>query len=391
MSQYDINAIQSAMATIKKSYKSNATQIPKRDLEALQNALNKEFSDAHCREVFYSYNPDKLFFGMCVVPHLSADNCAMIIASDNPFRIQSYSIEIDSKLLDPILNLSPEELTAVVLHEIGHLVNNATPVEEIRKDIDVYIAKHGNIPIDAITPKNPACEFLQFGITDALRKQVSMFENPNKEEILADEYVIRNGYGDHLINAFKKISRHTVQLNKQHNNKFVALVWAFRISKNFTERRIAAHHTINKLEKSTGSLIIKRQLTGLNRACKGSPMYAYTEGSGSTFQNKLAAAKYKYKYDVLRKYEDDYYEFAIRLKSVTAEDDVLRLLRDVNIRINVVEEFLNSELSDSDKQRFLKLQDKLIDLREEISKKNITKDRMLGLWVEYPDIVPNRY
>ena len=286
-------------------------------------------------------------------------------------------------------------MTAVVLHEVGHLVNSAAPIDEVRKEVDVYIAQapDDGKPFERKWFGPIMTPLMGFGITDAIRKVASMFENPNKKEILADEYAIKNGFGDHLISALGKIEKKATQLNMETGHKFVALIWAIRVGANLEDRRIEATRTIKKLEKNTGSKLMQFNLAALDKDLKVPSSFSWKEESlneGEAFNNKLASARYKYKYDVLRKYEDDYYEFAVRLKSLSGEDETLRLLRDINMRLNVVEEFLNSELTDGDKQRFLKLQERLIMLREEVTKKDISREKMLGLWVEYPTIVPGR-
>lgn len=395
MSARTIQSITDSLVEIQRDYKKNDSHIPSGHLRDLQNALNRNFTDAKCTGVYYTQNSDKMFFGMCVMPKLSEEEVKAIIVSDDPIRVTSYKIEIDSKLLDPRLKLNEHELTAVVLHEVGHLVNSSAPIDEVRREVDVFIAQapDDGKPFERKWLGPIMTPLMGFGITDAIRKIASMFENPNKEEILADEYVIRSGYGDHLISALGKIQKYATQLNMETGHKFVSLIWAIRVGSNLEERRIEASRTVKRLQKDSGSTLMKQCLTGLEKDLNVPTSFSWKEESlneGNSFNNKLAAARYKYKYDVLRKYEDDYFEFTIRLKSVTGEEETLRLLRDVNMRLNVVEEFLNSDLTESDKKRFMLLQEKLIILREEITKKNISRDRMLGLWVEYPDIVPNR-
>lgn len=390
-----IEAITDSLVDIMHDYKKNDSFVSQAHLKNLQTALNRNFTDATCTGVYYTHNPDKMFFGMCVMPKLDPDQVKNIIVSDDPIRITSYKIEIDSKLLDPRIGLNEFELTAVVLHEVGHLVNSAAPIDEVRKEVDVYIAQapDDGKPFERKWFGPIMTPLMGFGITDAIRKVASMFENPNKKEILADEYAIKNGFGDHLISALGKIEKKATQLNMETGHKFVALIWAIRVGANLEDRRIEATRTIKKLEKNTGSKLMQFNLAALDKDLKVPSSFSWKEESlneGEAFNNKLASARYKYKYDVLRKYEDDYYEFAVRLKSLSGEDETLRLLRDINMRLNVVEEFLNSELTEGDKQRFLKLQERLIMLREEVTKKDISKEKMLGLWVEYPTIVPGR-
>ena len=49
---------------------------------------------------------------------------------------KKYYLELDSKLL--MLNLTSREFTAILLHEIGHMVINDIPVKRVRENIDKY-------------------------------------------------------------------------------------------------------------------------------------------------------------------------------------------------------------------------------------------------------------
>ena len=109
-----------------------------RTMNEIKTELNKFFKDSNCKEVIFTKNTDKLFFGMTT--YFVLEDPEGVILDDKPMRIKEYYIEIDSKLLD--LGLSKKELVAVLLHEVGHLVNDSTPIDEVRKAIDVYMAEN---------------------------------------------------------------------------------------------------------------------------------------------------------------------------------------------------------------------------------------------------------
>ena len=345
-------------------------------LYSLKSSINKFFKDAKCDNIIFTDN-DKMFFGMCVVPNLTTAEVLDIISDDKPFIIKRYSIEMDSKLFDPRLGMSSEEITAIILHEIGHLVNTSAPVEKIRQALDVTMMETN----ETINIKNikKSRELIVFGVKDSIRKVTSMFESKNKEEILADEFVIYCGYGEYLVSALKKIERAGFFINDNVPNKLVVLAWVMRLYGNLNERRVSAMYTLNKVKKTTGSVFIKRDIDNLSDSLKDSAILTEADSGDSR-------KKYKFKYDILRKYEDNYYEYALRLKSANVEDDALRLLREINTRISVIEEFLEEvELQESDRKRFTNLFHKYIDLREALSKKDIVKNKYVGLWVEYPE------
>ncbi len=355
--------------------------VPSQQLNELKDNLNRFFIDGKCKGVIFTNN-DKMFFGMCVMPIIGTkdDDLRDILQSNEPFKINTYYLEIDSKLLGAELGLTHTEITAVALHEIGHLIGTAAPMEEVRKALDVYMMENeDNLNISKI---EKCQELFLFAVKDAVRKVTSMFENKNKEEILADEFVIRCGYGNYLISAFRKIEKKAFILNKDISNKFVVFTWVLRLYGNLTDRRIAAIHTLKKVKKTTGSVLVGREIENVSNSLN---KVSITEAKDTTSVNPRKS--YQFKYDILRKYEDNYYEYALRLKSANVEEDALRLLREMNARISVIEEFLDEvDLQEGDRKRFTKLYNNYLELRDALGKKNIVKDRYIGLWVEYPEL-----
>lgn len=110
------------------------------DLNNLKKELNKFFKDSKCTNVYYTENTDKMFFGMRVAANINADDIYDYLTAEKEERIGSYMIEIDSKLLNPLMALKPEELTAITLHEVGHMVNDTTPITNARNYLTSYLA-----------------------------------------------------------------------------------------------------------------------------------------------------------------------------------------------------------------------------------------------------------
>ena len=125
---YDLKGIERAMKALRMNPKSQ------NNLAKLRSELNKFFTEATCNNIFYTDNKDKLFFGMMVLPSLTDEQVAAIALSDNDdnnkdaLKVKQYSIDIDSKLFDSLI-LSDKELTAILLHEVGHLVIDDSPAK----------------------------------------------------------------------------------------------------------------------------------------------------------------------------------------------------------------------------------------------------------------------
>ena len=78
---------------------------------------------------------------MCVYPHVDKEMVTAILQDEEKIRFSAYTIEIDSKILHPSLAITPSEFVAMLLHEIGHIVNDTAPVDEVRKAQQEAIAK----------------------------------------------------------------------------------------------------------------------------------------------------------------------------------------------------------------------------------------------------------
>jgi len=359
-----------------------------RTLNQIKYELNKFFKDSKCLDVIFTRNTDKLFFGMCVMPVVKEDDVMEIMTGDNKLRINSYYLEIDSKILDPILNLSANELTATILHEVGHIVNDATPVEEVRNGLASYLATNDEALI--LSSAIQYQQILAYGIKDSLRKVTSMFSRRDVE-IIADEFVVRCGFGNELESAYSKIVKYAGRINRDVSNKFIVLQYVLRVYKNVKMRRINAIAALNKGKASTASVLEKREIDNMIRRLKQIDDDTLIGESVSIFKKASESFK-KMKYKGMRALEDDLYEYNLRAKNVDEQDEALIIIRQLNTRIAMIDDFIKTEeqLNEKDKERWGKLLDKYILLREDISKKSTYTEKYYGLFVQTP-IIKSRY
>lgn len=351
-------------------------------LSGVKNALMKVYPDSRCLGVLYTNNTDRMFFGMCVLPVISGDTAIKIVQTDDPIRLSEYYLEIDSKLFDPSLRLTDREITAICLHEVGHLVNDASPVDTLRKEVDLYMARNGETMriSDSIYYKN----ILAFGFSDAVRKLTSVFFDD--EEYKADEYAIKLGYGEDLVSAMQKIKQSAWHLNSDMSNKLIMLTWTLRLYKNVKMRRIAALRAIKRSKALTPSKVEIKQLDDLGESLRRIDDSTLMESVTDVMKSNKKFLEFKIK--GLKGFESDYYEYMMIKRNVTDQDEALYLMRQINSRLSIIENFLDTEpnLSESDRSRWSKLFDKYSDLRDELASKITYKDRFVGLQVNYPSI-----
>lgn len=373
--KYDFSDLERIMFNLK------SDQSPNR-LRQLKEELNKFFKDSVCKEVIYTVNRDKMFFGASCIPFVSDIGIIEIITGDKKKRIDAYYLEIDSKLLE--LGLTARELVAVILHEVGHLVADSTPTEEFRKALNVYLTKNNEhlVITDSIHYK----QILMYAYKDSVRKITSLFFRED-DEIIADEFSVACGYGEDLESAYRKIMSKTSTLNRGVSNKLLVLQWTLRMYKDLKIRRIGALHTINKMRNISPSALEKRELNNVSRAINQIDDEALIQEATNIFKTSSEAYR-KFKYKGIRKLEDDLYEYSLRAKTVDEEDEALMLIRELSLKISMIDDYMMTEhLSESERERWSNLLIKYQTVREELSKKDsVAKGKFYGLFISVPTV-----
>ena len=370
---YDFTDIENALFEIKQSPNSA-------NLNELNREINAFFKDSKCKQVLYTRNTDKMFFGMSVMPVIKADKVYDIIQEDEPVRITEYYLELDSKLFSPTLGLTTREITAVLLHEIGHMVNDTSPVDKLRKELDMYLVKNNETikTSDSIHYQ----EILAFGIKDALRKITSLFETDD-DEIIADSFVVACGYGPELESAFEKVVKNSYRINKDVSNKFIVLAWVIRLYTDIKLRRIVAIKSLQKGESYTASKLEKREMENVIRRLRRIDDDTLIEAVGfDLVADKVNSTMSRIKYKGIRSFEDDLYDYNLQVKNVQHEDEALELLHKINTRLNIIDDYVTSEkISENERKRWYALINKYNKLREVLSNKSVYRNNYRRLQI----------
>lgn len=358
------------------------------DLKVLKDELNKFFKDSTCKEVLYTNNTDKMFFGMKIIAMIDADDIYDYLVEDEPVRIGKYIIEIDSHLLNPVLDLTERELLAMLLHEVGHMVGDATPVENARRELNSYLA--ANKDHIRIAQSIHYKEFLAYGLKDYLSKQQSMFYISDSSEILADEFAMSYGFSNDLSHAYSKITSNNTKLYENSEvSKFAVFAWTLNLYNNLKTRRVGALHTLARAKQLTGSRLEKLELDNVMRRIKRIDDDILVEAS--SIHSKLREKLKKHRLNNMRTIDSTMYELSMQIRNVEDEDDALYLMRQLNNNIAIIDEYKNSPDCDNQEvQKWNNLMDKFIQLRDKLSSTVVYKNKTYGIFVQYPDIVENR-
>lgn len=361
------------------------------NLRGIKKELNNFFRDSKCEQVYYTENTDKMFFGIKVYARIDADKIYEYLMGTDDIRISAYTLEYDSHLFNPTLGLTAKEIVALTLHEIGHVVNDTTPIDNARKYLDEYLAK--NHETLKMSDSYHYREILAYALKDFIAKQGSSFYASSVDEVLADDFVRMYGYSEYLDSAMQSILQNQNNLySKTDVDKFSVFMWTLSIYKDLGSRRIGAIRTLNRAKALTGSALEKMEIQNVIRRISRVDDAALMEASGINFSQKIKSRMKKMRADTMKSLEDDFYELNMRIRNVEDEDDALYLMRQINTRISLIDDYVNSEdLSASEAKRWGETLDKFKRIRDELSNTMVYKGKSYGLFVPYPEIKENNY
>lgn len=356
--------------------------------EEIRKILNMIFPNFSCRAVLYTENNDNEFFGDRIYPSYSYyHKLKEVVFSDkevSPFSV--YQLELDSKLFNSTTMLfQGSHIAALILNDI----NNLTGVTAIENIIDAF----NNIILknDTIIDRNAVgmCdELLHFVILESLRYSTSVFcknayndftGNPI-EYTLSDDEMERKLF-DEAVKIFKQ---HVPEFNGENPSAcsytWILLEWYLHIYDTLCTDR----YPIVLLKKSvtySGSKLFKDKIKLICNSIDNK----FWNAKDIVPMNEARGIFTKMKMDGLKSIEDDLYEYKMRIRNVETQDDALLLMRQINNRMAILDQFLmdNDDLPEGVEKHWRDVLEKYSKLREDLSDKSVYNKKMYGLFVDY--------
>lgn len=367
-------------------------KVSMKERKEMQDAINSVFDthstqdmtfgpDSECENFIVTENTDKMFFGVRVMPSykfLDQYRIHDILFKEEPFRVKSVDVEFDSKMFSPLVGMTANEMLALILYEVGHVVNSSAPIDDLRAQLDAYCA--ANDQVIANLKDKDAIKFMAFAIAEYVSKHSSLFTNSGNR-FTADEFIHYADLDDQFENLIAKISKNNFRLHEDVDNPFATMLWTLRILSSLSTRKIMAIKTLKKAIDLSASVLEQNYMKSLIRDLETVRILPVNEG-----------ALHKFKYNTMKQFDEDYFEIAMRCKNVEEEDDAIYLMRKINTRVSIIDDYINTEkVSPDDFKKWSKLLEKYKDLRDDLLKTTVYKGKQYGVFVNYPDIVPNRY
>ena len=351
------------------------------ELNKIKDCLNKIFPDSKCVDVIYTVNTDKMFFGIVTLPILSPNEILNIMTSDEDSKIATYKVELDSKLFCETIDLSVDEITALIVHEVARLVNDYYPINNARYLIDKAVLDYG------ITLKMseyvPYIEIIGYGIKEAARRSVSIFENNYLVPYYLDEtYELT----DSLRRAITKLENKGNLWDTEVDNKSIIVKWVVRVYTDILKYRIMSLHTLEKGIQLTGSVLVVNEMKNMIKKLRRIDDYSLMQEASSiiNFFNDSKKANLsaldRFKANGIKNYYDDFYEIQFEVNNMDNDrGTAVALLHKINSRMSVIDDYISTEpeLNLQTKKRLADLYYKYDELRGNIASQKLKSPQTL--------------
>lgn len=352
----------------------------------LIKTLNKLFPEYNCTDVLYTINNDKPFFGVRINPSISALDALSIITTEEPVKFNTYQVELDSKMFD-MVRLSAEEITTYILYEVSSYLKPEN-ISMVRAIIDLNMLSTD----DVISIRDSAnySQLIIYSIKDTLFKLSSLLFKDSDINVLGAEYF------NSLIGVQKKIFSSPYGLSESERVPNTAVLqWMLSIYKDVNHNSRLIKETLKDAKECTGSKLEKNEIDktikAIDRIENGIMSESTLDKSliNKGFSALLELSLFKsLKQNGLRSIEDSLYEFSLRIKNCDTEEDAMYILRGINTRLSILEDYIYNtpELNENERKHWELIAYKFRELREVLAKRKIVNKKQYGLFFDYDQL-----
>lgn len=360
--------------------------------ESIRKELNSIFPDFTCTKVVYTPNTDKQMFGIYIKPTYGSDYIRDIFAGLDPnnylhnrkdfepFTFKSYQLEIDGKILSSNV-LNPMQLFALLFNEIS-MYNCTRPVFQLRAMIDTYIAKdesHLDLNkvdisdktfklVSTVTLHNLCSAFARYGENITVPLQITCDEN-------------LGAYYSEAINLLKESIEWHQPLA---DTTAMMMVWYFKQYGWIHDNRTLEYIFRDALASEASKLVREGINDALNQNVQILPVDKRYHEKLIQESTKRKGLMWQMRRNGIKSIEEDLFEYTMRIRNVETEDDAIILMRQINSRMSILEDYLREEeIDDLDRKRWETCYSQYVQIRTELSKKTVYKQKQMGLWMDY--------
>lgn len=354
----------------------------------LKNVLNGYLQGINCKDIIFTLNTDKPFFGIKVQPVLNSADALNILLTDEKMKLKDYNVELDSKLFS--VSLDSDELTAYLIHEITSMMGSYNIVDQARSYIDISLLNDDTY-IKIRDSVNYSQLFI-FGLCDTFYKLSSAIFKEDPEDLISNIYIQQEKLESSLLSALDKVNNSIFGFGDSVKEpKIIILQWVFTVYSEIKLNNEYIKDTLRDASEFSASRLdqnmIERTLKSVDAILSMNESATLTEVFRSGYAdalNEISLFK-SLKSNGLRSIEDAYYELLMRAKACETEEEAMYVLRGINTRINILEDYLfnTPDLSDNERKRWELLAIKYRELRNMLAKKKIMNKKQYGIYIDY--------
>lgn len=371
---------------------------------SLQQALNRYMPDFRCMQIRFTSNTDKPFFGVWVKPTGMCPNAlsskmfnGLILPEEGelqfdfePFKFSSYTLELDGQLFRKF-GLNIHEIWALLLGDIIQM-NSTTPVEKFRNMIDAYISLH-NLHLDSKYLKETT-EVFSMVTYITLHNITSIFSRYDFEAVgESPDLVSAYGLQSHYQDAVAKIIECGAKAGEVDTTG-VLLSWYMSNYCGLAGSRWIEIMFRDALSTEASFTVKNMIMNCLNRGfnvkqsrLSDSDQLFYTKYIAESARPKRRnkGLIFQMKRNGLKSIEEDLFEYNMRLRNVETQDEAILLMRQINSRMSILEDYLRDDdtMVDEERKRWEECYRGYVSLRDALSKKTVYNRKMYGLFVDY--------
>jgi len=347
----------------------------------LMKILNNLFDDMVCTNVLFTNNTDKAFFAILVDPTIMDTDIAKIVLGTEDVQLNRYAVEIDTRIFNYV------DATAVccyLVEEIATIMNPVT-INNVRGVLDVILANTE----DHIEIKSSIyySQLLTFGIKDTIQKVGSLLYK-NKGAVGNNIYSKAFKIEDILLDTLEKLRTcifgdHDVSVAP----KMGILQWVLNTYREINLNYSAMEDILKTARLETGSILLQKEVDRTIKSLRRATSEVISESAPLMEAFKFSLFK-NLKQNGLRSIEDDLYEYKIRIKNCEDQDEAMYILRQINTRINILEDYIynTSDISENEANRWRNVIMMFRELRTELGKKKLGNKSTYGIFVDYNKI-----
>jgi len=380
-------------------------------IAAIQRVLKRMF-DVNFNITIIN-NDTNQFFGMNIYPQKSTIDAIVEAILNKKSNTETLSeiwqkntewhLEIDSLLLyDNRLNANPSEITAVLLHEIGHVVHSNSIPHRVNK-VMRYQIMNLDFTVKHLIRYDKIRKLFGIAVIEACTSKNFHRINSVNTEVVADKFVVKMGYGDELNNFITKLvssqgNRLVERADHEIDGDIKSIVnWSIDNITELEFRKKKLRQSIQTEILKNPSIFVRSIFTDIKNAFFGAEEDNYKIAVAE--QYLISGCQTVMRESILDIFDNigkmkkvpqsDIDFLSIQVEKIENNDDkiyVLDLIYDkldlVNAALEYIEKGKTEKVAQS-KQTLTSLKTQLEKLRQQVLNIEI-KDKQYGVFIKYP-------